>query len=202
MPLADAPTSWPVVSSQTEFEGAIVSVRSDVVRGPDGEEFEREVVHHPGAVAVVAIDEDDRVLVLSQYRHPVRQRLVELPAGLLDVAGEEALPAAQRELAEEAQLVAERWSVLVDVLTSPGITDEAVRIFLAEDLSTVDAPGGYSAQHEEADMTRHWMPLSHLVGGVLAGAVKDSLTVAGSLALWARRSGGAEGAPPGSAEME
>lgn len=188
MPLADTPTSWPVVSSETRLEGAVVTVRCDVVRGPDGDEFEREVVHTPGAVAVVAIDEDDRVLVLSQYRHPVRQRLVELPAGLLDVEGEDPLPAAQRELAEEAQLVAEGWTVLVDVLTSPGITDEAVRIYLAEGLSSVEAPHGFNPHHEEADMTRHWMPLPDLVDGVLSGDVKDSLAVAGSLALWAGRS--------------
>ncbi len=186
-PLADADESWPVVSSETSFEGGFISVRTDVVRGPDGEEFTRQVVQHPGAVAIVAVDEEDRVLVISQYRHPVQQRLVELPAGLLDVEGEENLPAAQRELAEEARLAATDWSILVDLLTSPGIQDEAVRIYLATGLSAVDSPDGFTAAHEEAQMTRHWVPLSELVDLVLSGAVKNALTVAGVLALWARR---------------
>jgi 8-oxo-dGDP phosphatase len=176
-----------VTASETLLTGGIVSVLSEVVRAPGGEEFTRQVVRHPGAVAVVAIDDQDRVFVLSQYRHPVRQRLVELPAGLLDVAGEDLLPAAQRELAEEAQLAADRWSVLVDLLTSPGIHDEAVRIFLAEGLRDVDPPDGFAARHEEAHMTRHWLPLSELVDLVLSGAVRNALTVAGSLALWAKR---------------
>lgn len=185
--LKDADEAWPVISSETVLTGGIVSVRSEVVRAPDGDEFARQVVHHPGAVAVVAIDDQDQVLVLSQYRHAVRRRLVELPAGLLDVEGEELLPAAQRELAEEAHLSAQRWSVLVDLLTSPGIHDEAVRIFLAEGLAAADPPDGFTAQHEEAHMTLHWLPLSELVDLVLSGAVRNSLTVAGSLALWARR---------------
>ncbi len=185
--LVDVDESWPVVSREVESEGAIVSVYSEVVQAPEGETFTRQVVRHPGAVAVVAVDEHDRVLVLSQYRHPVGQRLVELPAGLLDVAGEDRQVAAQRELAEEAGLAAQRWSVLIDLLTSPGIHDEAVRIYLAEDLREVDAPADFVAQHEEAHMSRHWMPLSDLVAGILAGDIKDGLTVSGSLALWARR---------------
>jgi 8-oxo-dGDP phosphatase len=185
--LVDAHESWPVVSSRTESEGAVVSVRSEVIEGPDGTQFTRQVVRHPGAVAVVAVDSEDRVFVLTQYRHPVRQRLVELPAGLLDVQGEDLQAAAERELAEEAGLAARRWSVLVDLLTSPGIHDEAVRIFLAEDIREVPVPDGFEAVHEEADMGRHWVPLGDLVAGILAGDVKDGLTVSGSLALWARR---------------
>lgn len=185
--LVDVDESWPVVSSEVESEGAIVSVYSEVIRAPDGETFTRQVVRHPGAVAVVAVDDDDKVLVLSQYRHPVRQRLVELPAGLLDVPGEDPQVAAARELAEEALLSARRWNVLIDLLTSPGIHDEAVRIYLAEGLSEVAAPAGFTAAHEEAHMARHWVPLSQLVAGVLSGDIKDGLTVSGSLALWALR---------------
>ncbi len=193
--LVDVDESWPVVSSSLESEGAIVSVFSEVVCAPDGETFTRQVVRHPGAVAVVAVDDEDRVLVLSQYRHPVRQRLVELPAGLLDVEGEDAQVAAARELAEEALLAARHWTVLVDLLTSPGINDEAVRVYLAEGLSEVAAPDGFVAQHEEANMGRHWMPLAELVTGVLRGDVKDALTVSGSLALWARRHENRGGTP-------
>ncbi len=185
--LLDVDESWPVVSRELESEGVIVSVYSEVVQTPDGETFTRQVVRHPGAVAVVALDEQARVLVLSQYRHPVGQRLVELPAGLLDVPGEDSQVAAQRELAEEAGLAARRWSVLIDLLTSPGIHDEAVRIYLAEDLREIDPPDDFVAQHEEAHMSRHWMPLSDVVAGILAGDIKDGLTVSGSLALWARR---------------
>ncbi len=128
--LHDVRETWPVVHSDTRFEGRIVTAYTDTVRGPDGEEFVREVVRHHGAVAVVAVDDQDHVFVLTQFRHPVAERLVELPAGLLDVAGEDPEAAARRELAEEAGLRAERWSVLVDVYTSPGISDERVRIYL------------------------------------------------------------------------
>ncbi len=185
--LHDVAESWPVVQTTVQGEGPVVSLHTDRVRGPDGEEFERQVVRHLGAVAVVAVDADDRVLVLTQYRHPVGQRLVELPAGLLDVEGEDPQPAAERELAEEAGLTASHWTVLVDLLTSPGISDELVRIFLAEGLSDTRAPDGFEAAHEEADMGRHWVALTDLVAAILAGNVKDSLTVSGSLALWARR---------------
>jgi ADP-ribose pyrophosphatase len=185
--LRDVEEAWPVVSSQTRFEGRIVTAYTDTIQGPDGEQFDREVVRHNGAVAVVAADEHDRIFVLTQFRHPVAQRLVELPAGLLDVDGEDPLDAAKRELAEEAGLHAERWSVLVDLLTSPGILDERVRIYLAEGLSETAAPDGFEAAHEEADMGRHWTPLADVVAGILAGEVKDGLTVSGSLALWARR---------------
>ncbi len=185
--LHDVSETWPVVQSDTRFEGRIVTAYTDTVRGPDGEEFVREVVRHHGAVAVVAIDDQDHVFVLTQFRHPVAERLVELPAGLLDVAGEDPEAAARRELAEEAGLRAERWSVLVDVYTSPGISDERVRIYLAEGLSEAPAPDGFEAAHEEADMGRHWIPLADLVAGILSGEVKDGLAVSGSLALWARR---------------
>ncbi len=185
--LHDVSETWPVVRSETQFEGRIVTAYTDTIRGPNGEEFDREVVRHHGAVAVVAVDDRDQVFVLSQFRHPVAERLVELPAGLLDVDGEDPQDAAVRELAEEAGLRAERWSVLVDLLTSPGILDERVRIYLAEELSEVPPPEGFEAAHEEADMGRHWIPLTDLVDGILAGEVKDGLTVSGSLALWVRR---------------
>jgi ADP-ribose pyrophosphatase len=185
--LRDVPESWPVVARREEFAGRIVSAYTETIQGPDGSELMREVVRHSGAVAVLAVDEQDRVLVLSQFRNAAQERLVELPAGLLDVAGEEPLAAAKRELAEEAGLQARDWSVLLDLLTSPGILDERVRIYLAEGLSETPPPDGFEAEHEEADMERHWMRVEDLVTGILAGEVKDALTVSGSLALWARR---------------
>jgi 8-oxo-dGTP pyrophosphatase MutT (NUDIX family) len=183
----DTPESWPVVSRRQEFAGRIVSAYTETITGPDGSELVREVVRHGGAVAVVAVDEEDRLLVLTQFRNAAQERLVELPAGLLDVEGEEPLAAAQRELAEEAGLGARDWSVLVEVFTSPGIMDERVVIYLAEGLSDAPPPDGFSAEHEEADMGRHWVPLADVVRGILRHEIKDSLTVSGSLALWALR---------------
>ena len=137
------------------------------------------MVEHPGAVGVVALDAEDRVLLVNQYRHPVRRRLDELPAGLLDVAGEPALAAAQRELAEEAGLAADRWFTLVDVLTSPGMTDEAIRIFLALDVSPVERD---VQDHEELEMTSGWVPLDEAVADALAGGLENAMAVLGVLA--------------------
>ena len=122
--------AYEVKSSEPIFDGAIIKVRRDLVTMPGGREAMRDIVSHPGAVGVVAYDGDGRILLLLQYRHAVGQRLWELPAGLLDVAGEAASTAAKRELAEEAGLAADRWETLVDTYTSPGMSNEAIRIFL------------------------------------------------------------------------
>jgi ADP-ribose pyrophosphatase len=135
-----------VEDSQLVFEGRVISVRKDRVTMPGDTTSQRDVVVHPGAVGAVALDDQGRVLLVTQYRHPVRRRLDELPAGLLDKPGEPALQAAQRELVEEAGLAADTWHVLVDTLTSPGMSDEAIRIFLARDLHTVERD---VQEHEE-----------------------------------------------------
>jgi 8-oxo-dGTP pyrophosphatase MutT (NUDIX family) len=184
---ADEPASWPVIGSNRKYQGGIVSVREDEIEAPDGTRHRRDVIEHKGAVAVVAVDEHDNVLVLQQYRHPVGARLVELPAGLLDVDGEEPLAAAQRELTEEGLLEARQWSPLVTVATSPGVSDERVLIYLATEVSVVDAPADFAAHAEEADMTRHWVPLRDLVASITAGDVCDGLLLAGVLTLWAGR---------------
>jgi 8-oxo-dGDP phosphatase len=142
----------------------------------------REVVDHPGAVGVVALDDDGTVLLVNQYRHPVRARLDELPAGLLDVDGEPALLAAQRELAEEAAVTATDWHVLVDLYTSPGMTNEAIRIFLARGLAPVPDEERFKPQHEEITLTVHRVPLSDAVGRVFAGELTNAAAVAGILA--------------------
>lgn len=185
--LADEPAAWPVLDSKTAFRGAVVSVRTDEVEAPDGSRHVRDVVVHPGAVAVVALDSQDRVLVIRHYRHPVGVRAVELPAGLLDVTGEPAIRAAQRELAEEALLQATHWSPLVEVNTSTGMTTERVHIFLAEHVSTVAAPEHFEAHAEELDLDPDWVPLPDLVDNIIAGRVANSLLIAGVLTLWARR---------------
>ena len=171
--------SYDVVSSQTAYAGRIISVRKDVVRMPGETTSQRDVVEHPGAVGVVALDEQGRVLLVNQYRHPVRRRLDELPAGLLDVAGEPALETAKRELAEEAGYAADTWHVLVDTLTSSGMTDEAIRVFLARDLREVERD---VQEHEELDMTAQWLPLDEAVRQVLAGELENGMAAVGLLA--------------------
>ena len=168
-----------VVSTETPYEGRIIAIRKDVVTMPGDTTSQRDVVEHPGAVGVVALDEAGRVLLVNQYRHPVRRRLDELPAGLLDVAGEPALETAKRELAEEAGYAADTWHVLVDTLTSSGMTDEAIRVFLARDLREVDRD---VQEHEELDMTSSWMPLEEAVQRVLAGQLENGMAAVGLLA--------------------
>lgn len=171
---------YTVVSTETIFTGRVITVRRDEVRMSDGSVAMREVIEHPGAVAVVALDDEGRVVIVNQYRHPVRARLDELPAGLLDVDGEPALLAAQRELAEETGLEAGRWDVLLDLHTSPGVTDEALRIFLARDLRPIDS--GFVRAQEEASMTVDREPLSDLVRRALAGGLTNAIAIAGLLA--------------------
>ncbi|GAA3506540.1 hypothetical protein GCM10019016_136550 [Streptomyces prasinosporus] len=151
MTIKDTPEVWEIRATETPFTGNKTSVRTDDVVMPDGTVVRRDYQVHPGSVAVLALDDADRVLVLRQYRHPVRHRLWEIPAGLLDVPGENPLHAAQRELYEEAHVKAEDWRVLTDVYTTPGGCDEAVRIFLARGLSEAEGDR-FEVEHEEADM--------------------------------------------------
>lgn len=149
---------------------------------PGGNTAAREVVEHFGAVAVVAVDEHRRVAMVYQYRHPVQQRLWELPAGLLDAAGEDPAVTAARELHEEAGLTARQWSVLVDIVTSPGFSDEAVRIYLARELADIDRP---EADDEEADLTLHWVDIEQAAQQVLSGKIVNSIAAVGILAAHA-----------------
>lgn len=173
---------YQVLSSETVYDGRVVSLRRDIVSMPGGTSSPRDVVVHPGAVAVLALrpgDTGPEVLLVNQYRHPVGRRLDEVPAGLLDIHGEPGLLAAQRELAEEAGLEAATWHVLVDLLTSPGMTDEAIRVYLAQDV----APCAREVQHhEELEMTSHWLPLADAVGAALDGSLENAVAVVGVLA--------------------
>lgn len=184
--LADAPAHWRVTASRTPFTGKKTAVRSEDVVMPDGSTASRDYQVHPGSVAILALDEHDRVVVLRQYRHPVRRRLWELPAGLLDVPGENPLAAARRELYEEAHLAAADWRVLTDVYTSPGGCDEALRVFLARGLSPV-AGERYAAADEEAEMRLERVAVDTLVRGALAGRLQNNSLVVGVLALVAAR---------------
>lgn len=175
-------TDFETVSTRTVYTGSVLALRVDEVRMPGGEVTVREVVAQPGAVGVVALDGDGQVVLIRQYRHPVRDRLVELPAGLLDVEGEPAHRTAARELAEEAGLTAGRWDVLVDLRNSPGLSDEAVRVFLARDLAPVPDADRYVGTEEETDLGVHRVPLDEAVAAVFTGDIQNALAVAGLLA--------------------
>lgn len=186
--IKDTPEEWEIRGSQTPFRGKKTSVRTDDVVMPDGSVVTRDYQVHPGSVAVLALDGEGRVLVIKQYRHPVREKLWEIPAGLLDVPGENPLHAAQRELYEEAHVKAEDWRVLTDVYTTPGGCDEAVRIFLARDLSEA-AGERFEVEDEEADMELARVPVADLVRGVLAGELHNNCLVVGVLSLIAAERG-------------
>ncbi|MDR6867359.1 ADP-ribose pyrophosphatase [Microbacterium resistens] len=182
--LRDEPFSPEVVSSENVYRGYVWGVREDRIRYGDGE-IVRQYVEHTGAVAVVAIDEDDRVLLIQQYRHPIRQRDWELPAGLLDVAGEDPLDAARRELAEEADLIAATWEPLVSTYTTPGGNSEIIHLFLATDLGP--APQTFSREDEEADIRVAWVPLSEAADAVLDGRMRNAILAVGVLSAERRR---------------
>ncbi|ASO21420.1 ADP-ribose pyrophosphatase [Actinoalloteichus hoggarensis] len=179
-----------VVSSHDRYAGRVMALRVDEIAMPGGGTGRREVVEHPGAVAIVAVDDEGRVVLIHQYRHPLGRRLWELPAGLLDVAGEPAVDTARRELAEEVALSASRWSVLVDVAASPGFTDEVVRVFLARDLHEVAETAAEG--DEEADLVVRRVPLDEAVRMVVAGEIVNASTSAGLLAARAVLTGLAE----------
>jgi ADP-ribose pyrophosphatase len=172
--------TYDVVGSDVKYRGKLLTVRVDDVRMADGNVVEREIVQHPGAVAIVALDDSGKVVLVNQYRSAVGAQLDELPAGLLDVDGEPALTAAKRELAEEAQLEADEWNVLLDLHPSPGFSTEAVRVFLARGLSA--AAGEFEAEHEESTMTVSREPLPEAVRRALTGSITNAFSVAGILA--------------------
>jgi len=176
---ADEPQSWPVHEVERIWEGpAPFSVRRDMISVPGRPEetFGRLVLEHPGAVVILALDEQERALVLHQYRHPAGIRFVELPAGLLDVEGEDPVVAAQRELREEGLVVAQRWTHLFTTYSSPGLSSEKIAYYLAQDLSPADDRGDFVPAHEEADMTLAWVPVGDLLAGVREGRITDGPT--------------------------
>ncbi len=184
--IADEPARWPVVSATEDYRGKIIDVRTDVIRNPEGGTAAREVVGHPGAVGVVALDTDGRVLMIRQYRHPVSRMLWELPAGLRDVAGEPLVQTGRRELLEETGYRAREWHVLADYFSSPGISTERLRVFLARGLDEVPAADrDFVPENEEAHLTLDWVPLEDAVSLVLAGELHNGVAVVGLLAAQA-----------------
>lgn len=178
-PLADAPAEVEVLDTELLVRGHVWDVRRDRFRFGDTE-LVRDYLDHPGAVAVLAIDADDRVLLIQQYRHAIGHRDWEIPAGLMDMPGESGLAGAQRELAEEADLRAESWGLLLDLYLSPGGTSEAMRIFLARDVHAVEHD--YVRSEEEAELVPHWVPLDEAVAAALDGRIQNAVTVSAVLA--------------------
>lgn len=183
-----SPHEFAVSSSDTVHVGRVLALRLDQVLMPGGRTAGREVVEHPGSVAVLPLHDDDSVVMIDQYRHPVGRRIRELPAGLLDAPGEDPVTTARRELVEEVGCTARDWSVLVDMVASPGFSDEAVRVFLARGLTEVGRPTG--DDDEEADLRVVRLPMAEAVRQVLAGEIVSAPTVAGLLALTAALAGG------------
>ncbi|QIK73669.1 NUDIX hydrolase [Propioniciclava coleopterorum] len=190
--VADAATDWPIAEHRVLGRGRLNTFVSDTVVTPDGATMVRDYLTHTGAVGVIALDEQERVVVVRQYRHPVGFKLIEPPAGLLDADGESWLTAAQRELAEEARLRADDWRTLVDYMTSPGCLQESIRVFLARGLADAPRPEGFVLEGEEADMEVCLVPLDDLVAAVFAGRVQNPTLVVGVLAAHAALRSGRE----------
>lgn len=184
--LTDEPVALDVTHSDLVYAGRVWDVRSDTFEY-NGESIVRQYVDHPGAAAIVALDDRNRVLLIQQYRHPIRHRDWEIPAGLLDVDGESPADTARRELAEEADLVAASWEPLVSIFTTPGGNDEVVHVFLARDLSPADE--AHAREAEEADIRIEWVPLAEVVSGVLAGRLRNGILAVGALAAAERLRG-------------
>jgi 8-oxo-dGDP phosphatase len=203
MTIRDEPAHWPVVSSAQPFHGRLVTVRTDKVRMPASNVAERELVIHPGAVAVLAMDEASRVLLIRQYRHPVGRLLWEVPAGLRDVAGEPIWQTARRELLEEAGYRARDWRVLADFFSSPGFSTERIRVFLARDLEFVPpAERHFVPEDEETQLVSAWLPLDEAVSRVFAGDLHNGVASLAILAGYAARSEGYDRLRPADAPEE
>ena len=194
--LADRPMAWPVVSSpDMHRDDWVVALREDRITRPGHpEEFSRLSLEHPGAVIVLAVDDDERVMCLRQYRHTSRHEFVELPAGLRDAGDEPAVETAKRELREEVELDAADWRLLLSTFSSAGITDEVHEIFLARGLT--HAPrGDFEMEHEEAEMERFWVPMADLLEAVLEGRVRQGPLAQAVLAYDVLKRRGALDAP-------
>lgn len=188
-PVADEPAEVAFRDREIQFTGRVWSIASDTVEFSTGPAV-RDIVLHPGAVAVMAVDDRDRVLLIRQYRHPVGMWLFEPPAGLLDEPGEHPWNTAERELAEEAGFRARTWHVLLDTYLTPGGSSEAIRIYLARDLEPLIGGREHTGEAEEAHLPRVWVPLDEAVGLVMSGAIGSPTSVLGILALQAARVNG------------
>lgn len=198
--VSDAPSPRRLLSTEKVYEGRIWDVVSDSFQlSETGEALTRDYIDHPGAVAVLPMNDAGEVLLIRQYRHPVGMDLWEIPAGLLDVEGEDFVVGAARELAEEADLAAATWNVLADFFNSPGSSSEAIRIYLARGLTEVPHHERHERTDEEAEIEFHWIALDEAVASVLAGRLHNPSAVVGILAAAAARADGFAGLRPGDA---
>jgi ADP-ribose pyrophosphatase len=195
-PFADTPENFEVVQRDLLEKGHLLTFVRETF-DYNGEAIVREFVEHPGAVGIIALDDDDRVLTIRQYRHPIRTRAWEAPAGLLDSPDEPLLAAAQRELAEETDMVASEWKVLADIAPSSGSNNEVIRIFLARGLSAVTTD--FVRDGEEADIEVRWVAIDEVAHAASGGAVRNAILVTGVFAALAARSRGWSGLRDGSA---
>lgn len=185
----DSDEDVPILRSEDRFNGAVWGVRSDTIQ-IHGHTVVRDLMVHPGAVGVLVLDDDDKVLLIRQYRHPLGQFFFEPPAGLLDKPDEDPLVAAQRELAEEAGLAASSWHVLVDFCNTPGGSTETFRCYLARGLSRLPEGRHQTGEAEEVELPQAWLPLDEARAAVLDGRLQNPTTVTGVLAAWSARATG------------
>ncbi|MDQ0679189.1 8-oxo-dGTP pyrophosphatase MutT (NUDIX family) [Arthrobacter pascens] len=198
--VSDAPSPRRLLSTEKVYEGRIWDVVSDSFQlNETGDALTRDYIDHPGAVAVLPMNDAGEILLLKQYRHPVGMDLWEIPAGLLDVQGEDFVAGAARELAEEADLAAGTWNVLADFFNSPGSSSEAIRIYLARDVSDVPHHDRHERTDEEAEIELHWIALDEAVAAVLQGRLHNPSAVVGILAAAAARADGFAGLRPADA---
>lgn len=204
--MRDEKYSKPVVERQQVYSGKVFGFATDLVKIIEGEEpVRRDYMTHPDAVAIVALRESEKgeeILLVKQYRHPVRAKLWEVPAGLMDVEGEEPLKTAQRELWEEADLRARDWRVLVDFYTSPGCSEEALRVFLARDVEEIPVEEAFTRHDEEAEMERAWFSFDEVLTAVREGHLRNPSTVAGVLAAEVARQNNWQGLRPADTPWE
>lgn len=180
--LHDTPVEWPCERLATT-EGILMDFVVDRVTTPDGSTMVRNYLHHPDSVGIIALDDQERVAIVAQYRHPVRAKLIEAPAGLCDHVGEASVEAAKRELAEEVGLSASDWRILADTYATPGCSSQSTRIFLARSLTPVARPEGFELEGEEADMSIGWAGLDDVVEGIYAGRLRNPTIVSGIMTL-------------------
>jgi ADP-ribose pyrophosphatase len=186
LPLADEPHRFPVLAEEHRFTGAKWDIWSETV-DIDGHVVVRDVLRHPGAVAVAAVDDEGRLLLIRQYRHPVAAYMWEIPAGLLDQPGEDLLECARRELAEEAGVTAGSWSPLLELALSPGGTSERITIFLATDLTVDPGSREHTGEAEERELPQLWVTISEAKERCFDGSISNATAVAAILALAARQ---------------
>lgn len=181
---------WPVRRTVRPYSTSYLTLDVDTIEAPDGTTHDRAIATPNDAIGVLAIDADDRVLLVQQYRHSVGRKLLEVPAGVMDVAGETPLETAQRELAEEADLTAQTWDVLTEAVVTPGYSTEGWTLFRATGLAAI-ADAERTVRHaEEADMQAWWVEFDEAIAAVRDGRISDVQTSLALLHEAARRSDG------------